>query len=383
MRKLLWIGDACVSTGFARSTHRILDVLRHTWDVSVLGINYNGDPHDYPYPVYPASPGGDLFGLGRVSQMVSAFTPDIIIIQNDPWNIPEYLKRVGNIPTVAIVAVDGKNCRGRGLNGLAAAIFWTRFGEHEAQLGGYSGPSHVIPLGVDLELYCPGDRQTARKELGIPKKCLDAFIIGNVNRNQQRKRLDLCIEYFAKWLRKRGADDAYFFFHTAPTGDNGYDVKQLAHYYGVANHLLLAEPDIGRGVEEDDLARTYRSFDVMLTMTQGEGFGLPTFEGMACGIPQIAPDWSALGELCAGAALLVPCTTIACTPNKINVVGGIADREATIEALDNLYLDADLRRSLIAAGLARVSEDRFRWGNIGVAVGAALDEALGPGRGHG
>lgn len=379
MRKLLWIGDAAVSSGFARATHYTLETLRKHWDVSVLGLNYKGDPHSFPYPIYPCFPGGDLFGLGRMSELVgSKIRPDVIVVQNDPWNFPAYLARTGNVPMIGTIAVDGKNCAGRGLNGLALALFWTKFGEQEAKIGGYSGKSGVIPLGVDLKIYKPMDKIEARKAIGLPEQLHNAFIIGNVNRNQPRKRLDLCMMYFAEWIRTKNVQDAYFFFHTAPTGENGYDVSQLAQYFGIANRLILAEPEIGNGVTEDNLCKTYNSFDVMMTTTQGEGFGLPMFEGMACGIPQIVPDWSALGELGEDAVLKVPCSAMACTPNKINVIGGIMDRELAIDAMDKMYRDEQYRNSCREKGFALVNNPRYDWGVIGEEFNTAVETALYP-----
>jgi glycosyltransferase involved in cell wall biosynthesis len=152
----------------------------------------------------------------------------------------------------------------------------------------------------------------------------------------------------------------------------------LAKYYGIANRLVLAEPEIGQGVSELALVKTYNTFDIMLTTTQGEGFGLPTFEGMACGIPQIVPKWAALEELCEDAAIKVPCTSIACTPNKINVIGGIADRNETIEAMDSLYNSIELRKEYSKKGLELVSNPRYRWENIGQKFAEAMEEALYP-----
>jgi hypothetical protein len=61
----------------------------------------------------------------------------------------------------------------------------------------------VVPLGVDTDIYKPGDKSAARKKLGIaPVKDTD-FIVCNVNRNQNRKRIDLTILYFAEWIRTR------------------------------------------------------------------------------------------------------------------------------------------------------------------------------------
>lgn len=376
MRRLLWIGDAGVDTGFARCTHKTLDVLKNSWDVTVLGVNYRGDPHDYPYPIYPCFPGGDMFGLGRVAEILQKVGPDVVVVQNDPWNLPAYMRRLANVPVIAALAVDGKNCAGRGLNGLALAIFWTKFAMQEARLGGYTGPAAVVPLGVDLDIYRPLDRAEARKIVGLPSRVHDAFIVGNVNRNQPRKRLDLTIAYFAEWVKRYRRADAYLFLQVAPTGDSGYDCQQLASYFGVANRIILAQPAVFHGVSEEALAAVYSCFDVQFTTTQGEGWGLTTMEGMAAGIPQIVPDWSALGEWTEDAAIKVPCSSIACTPNNINVIGGIMDREGAIGALERAYVDVDLRAACRERGLALVARDCYRWPAIGAAFAAAVSKAL-------
>src|SRR5580765_6972456 len=105
MRRLLWIGDAACASGFARCTHYTLDALRQSWDIVVLGLNYMGDPHDYPYKIYPCFSGGDLFGIGRIPELVQKYRPEVVVIQNDPWNIPQYMKPLVNVPTVAALAV--------------------------------------------------------------------------------------------------------------------------------------------------------------------------------------------------------------------------------------------------------------------------------------
>jgi hypothetical protein len=92
-KRLLWVGDAGVPSGFARATHAILDTLRHHYDVTVLGMNYLGDPEVrrlYPYDIYPAAPGGDGLGVGRLVWVCDRVHPDVIVIQNDGWFIPYY-----------------------------------------------------------------------------------------------------------------------------------------------------------------------------------------------------------------------------------------------------------------------------------------------------
>lgn len=375
---LVWIGDAAVASGFAKCTHYILDYLKNFWDVTVLGLNYLGDPHNYSYPIYPCFSGGDSFGVNRVANLVSRIKPSLIIIQNDPWNIPAYLKVAGNVPVIASMPVDGKNCRGRDLNGLALAIFWTKFGRDEANKGGYTGSSEIIPLGIDRSIFYPKGKIHSRKAVGLPERLNESFIVGNVNRNQPRKRLDLTIEYFTEWIRSCNINDAYLFFHVAPTGDSGYDINQLGHYYGIANRLILAEPDIGRGVKEESLADIYNCFDIQITTTQGEGWGLTTMEGIACGIPQVVPDWSALGEWAKGVAIIVPCYEHICTPNNINVIGGIPDRELFIESLNLLYKSDVKYEEVRQRGLNFIQKDEYSWDKIADRFNRAISNVLYP-----
>lgn len=379
MKKLLWVGDAVCDSGFAKCTHKILDAVQKRFDVTVLGLNYRGEPHPYPYPVWPASYKGDLFGVNAILEMCDRVRPDVIVLQNDPWNVPAYMRRLAElqdpIPVVGIMAVDAPNCLGRAMNRLHHAIFWTKFAQNEAILGGFTRPSSVVPLGVDLETYFPMDKHEARRQCGLPDDVVNGYIVGNINRNQPRKRMDLTIRYFAQWVKQFGVDNAFLWLHVCPTGDSGYEVEQLAKYYGVGERLILVEPEVWKGVAEKHIALTLNSFDVQMSTTQGEGWGLTTMEGMACGVPQILPDWSALGEWAAPAALMVPCTSTACTL-KVNALGGIADEEKFIKGLDALYSNPALRGSLSAAGLKLVGQDKYRWSNIAEGYAEEIEKCL-------
>ena len=85
MAKILWYGDAVSNTGFARVTHSILEHLSKDNEVVVFGINHTGDPHDYPFKIYPAAAANpaDRFGLGRIHQIVDKEQPDYFFCLND------------------------------------------------------------------------------------------------------------------------------------------------------------------------------------------------------------------------------------------------------------------------------------------------------------
>lgn len=382
-RRLLWIGDAGCSSGYERGTRYSCEGLRPSFDLSVLAIGYTGDPHTYPYDLYPAYGGGDVFGFGRVSYLVQKLGVQAIVVQQDPWNFQQYMQLAGNVPVIGVVAVDGKNCQGSQLNGLKHAIFWTKFGEAEAKLGGYTGPSSVIPLGVDLDIYKPLNQQEMRDRINFTQICAnhglppDTFVVGVVGRNQTRKRLDLTLQYFSEWVHSRNIPNAMLWLHVAPTGDAAFDLNAIAKYYGIADRIFTPQINPIHGLPEKSMTRIYNIFDCVFTTTLGEGWGLPIIEAMACGIPTITPKWSGLGEWAESASISVPCDSTAITPG-INTVGGIMNRQDAISALDRVYRSRDVREDLRERGLALTAQPRYRWSNIGNAVRLTVEQALFP-----
>jgi D-inositol-3-phosphate glycosyltransferase len=399
MKKVLWVGDAGVPSGFAVATHGILDTLRKHFEVTVLGINYRGDPHPYnsgphPYDIWAAAAGGDQFGVGRILWMCDKVKPDVIVLQNDGWNIQEYVKQVrraaeyAEVPIVAAVAVDGKNFQGSWLTAVHTTVFWTTFAFEESRIGGYSGPADIIPLGVDQTIYYPMDKHDARVQANLPKELDDAFLIGNINRNQPRKRWDLSIRYFANWIYgglpvekrvakfNRKVNDAYLMLHAAPTGDLTMNVSTIAAYYGVTDRILSANPQPWYGYTTEQMRLVYNTLNVCMSTSQGEGMGLPAMEAMACGIPCLLPNWAAYADWAKDAAVLVPCTSTAVGPPWIGVLGGVADEEMFVEQLNALYTNQEYRERIATAGFDRVSQDRFRWENIGLRWKYVLDVAI-------
>lgn len=380
-RRLLWIGDSPTTawTGFGRAAFNILKELQARFDVHVIGTTYDGCPYDrtaMPYDVYPISKG--------VPEVLRIVQPDVVLAQHDPWHVQNWLRDAGKIPVVAIMPIDGTNCRCDYLNELAMAVWWTKWSEQEARIGGYTGPSCVVPLGVDLSIFKPLDRQQARTTIGLPAEVHDKFIVGCVARNQPRKRLDLLVRHFAEWVKSRGIDDAYLYVQTAPTGESAYDVASLMRYERLESRMLLVTPALYRTLPETTQAGVYNSLDVYFTTTQGEGWGLPVMEAMACGVPCIVPEWSALADWAKDAAVFSPCGDISGTINsfapmsgtKIAVLGGVPNKADNVAALDRLYRDAEFYGDVRARGLALVERPEFRWPAIGQGVLAAVENAL-------
>ena len=382
-RKMLAIADHNVDTGFARVAENLCANLKDMgWEIEIIGINHNGTPHKFDYPIWPAKLYGDIWGIGTFGNLIGKILPQLVFTVQDPWIAARYATEInrGFVPLVAYMPIDAKNQSPNvcdRLNALNLAIFYTRFGEVQCRLAGYKGAAAVIPHGVDTSIYYPTPKDECIAYLNIfqhdekvevPK---DSFIIGNVNRNQPRKRLDLSIEYFAEWIRRvagcpQKIEDAYLYLHCALNDAVAWDLAELAHYYGISDRIILCDPNTvsaAKGFPEENMRYVYGSFDVQINTGEGEGWGLPQLEGMACGIPQIVPQFAALGEWAAGAAYFVPCREKSCHP-VINTEGAIPDKEAFIDALDLFYHDRKIRKQYADRALKLAQDPMFKWENI-------------------
>ncbi len=371
--RLLWIGDAVVPTGFATVTHAVLDHLRHDWEVVVSGVNYDGSAHNLPYQVMPAWQGGDMWGLNRFQHLCAEFDPAAVVINNDWWNVAQFVRLApAGLPVIGYMPVDGGNldpAAMRDLNQLHAAVWYTRYGHQEAVKAGFSGTRQVIPHGIDTDVFYPTDRQTVQQLLGLNVP-VDAFIIGNINRNQPRKRLDLTIQIFADWIKQHGIRDALLLLHCAEN-DTGWNLRRVAAFHGVEDRLLFTGGADMRGMEDAARMRLiYNSLDVQMTTTLGEGWGLTTMEGMACGIPQIVPNSSALSEW-AVPAVKIPCSRMLMN-SEINTTGALVDDAPFVAALQSLYASKARRARLARQGVAHARQAAYDWRRIAAQFHAIL-----------
>ncbi len=384
--RLLLVGDFGSPTGFATVNTKIAYGLKERgWEVKVLGINYHGDPHPLQkdFHIYVASLGGDPFGMGRIADVAAANKPDAIFIANDSWNIKPYTEELKlrnlKMPVVAMIPVDAPNQKeAHRCNDLAHLICTTEFGLKAMRDSGYTKPGSVIPYGIDLALYQPMDKRQARIARGFPPALLDAFIVGRADRNSARKRYDLSTEYWADWWKGAGKpEDAYLYYHCA-TLDGGWDILQLAEYYGIGERVIVTARGMAPGimVPQKQVHQIYNTWDVHLSTTLGEGWGLVGHESAACRVAQILPDYAAYGEWMKDGAFLVPCTGRSAGISAINTIGGIVDKAGVINALDYFHTCRHMWDHHGKQAFDVATHPRFNWDTVNAQIDAVLKGVL-------
>jgi D-inositol-3-phosphate glycosyltransferase len=135
----------------------------------------------------------------------------------------------------------------------------------------------VVHPGVDLEMFTPGDKRSARAALGLDT---DEPILAFVGRIQPLKAPDVLLRAAGKLpgVRVVVAGGPSGSGLTAPDG-----LIQLADELGIADRVSFLPPQ-----SRDQLVDLYRAADLVAVPSYSESFGLVAIEAQACGTPVVA-----------------------------------------------------------------------------------------------
>jgi glycosyltransferase involved in cell wall biosynthesis len=155
----------------------------------------------------------------------------------------------------------------------------------------------VLPPGVDLARFSPGDRSAARARFDLPR---DAFVVCCTRRLVPRMGIDVLID---AWAQQFG-QDPHARLLIVGEGELQPELENQIHTDALGDSVLL----LGR-ISDEDLVALYRAADVnVVPSIEFEGFGLVVLEAAACGTPSIVTRAGGLPEAVAGLgqALTVP-----------------------------------------------------------------------------
>ena len=175
--KVLMYADAvCCATGFGTVARNILESLYRTgrYEIEQFGINYWGDPHSFPYKIWPAGTNNEKDPYGR--QKFVNFAPqmdfDILFLLQDsfimdflPVLLPHLKQQRGeSFKSILYFPVDSvlKEKWGENISHADNLVAYSEFGKQEALkvMEGQEDMS-VIPHGVNIREYHPLQKQEA------------------------------------------------------------------------------------------------------------------------------------------------------------------------------------------------------------------------------
>lgn len=197
---------------------------------------------------------------------------------------------------------------------------------------------HVVPPGVDLDAFSPGDKIAARRRFRFGDHPTIVF----VGRLQPFKGTDVAVQALAHLRRMVPDARLVVVGGDSPRGNRGerMRLRLTARRLGVSNRLRFLEP-----VPHQELPELYRAADVVVVPSASESFGLVALEAAACGTPVVA---TAVG----GLRLVV-------RDSETGYLVGSRDAASFAAALSRVLADPSARERL-GANAARWAR-RYPW----------------------
>lgn len=366
---LLYIGDSYIptETGFGRVTKNMIKPLLKDFDVHLFGINYYNNEHNEPFPIYPAS-GPNLEHLkstpyGNEEMLLEVFKkvrPEIILANNDSWVVNKYYKilepyvQSGVVKFFGYFPVDGGPYHWSLVNDMYAwtgIATYTEFGKKVlTQAGLPKERIKVVNHGTNKENFYPIDKSKARRHLGIRD---DIFMVFNGNRNQHRKRYDLMVKGFAKFLKGKERNAIGLFAHGGLKPNMGWNVPALLEREMQRNGVDTTQkilyqysdkPYPHNHVPVETLNLIYNAMDVGINTCMGEGWGLVNTEHAITGVPQVVPNHTSLAELFGdGRGFLIPVSYWE-TERPYLIERGVVDPQQVANILNQVYNNYELAK---------------------------------------
>lgn len=208
----------------------------------------------------------------------------------------------------------------------------------------------VIPPGVDLEVFGPGDRQNSRDHFKLLKTDLVAVV---VRRMVARMGIDTLLR---AWPRVLSTSPGAILLLVGD-GLQRKALEKLAGDLEIAGSVKF----LGR-VDDARLVHCYRAADVAVVPSHAlEGFGLVVLEALACGTPVVATDAGGLPE--------------ALAPLDPGLLVAAGDEEQLGKRIANLF---DGTKPGPSSAKCREYAEKFNWADVAIKNIEVYRQAISP-----
>lgn len=353
--RILWVSNApWLASGYGTQTKLIVPRLRQLGHTVFVHCNAGLEFGALHWEGIPCLPRGILpFGQDMIRPHAEFARADIVVTLFDIWAMdPACMEGLRWCPLFPVDHEPLPQAFRERLGRSWDPIVFSSFGKR--MCSDASIDARCIPHAVDTCVFRPMERGAARRETRLPAA---AFIVGMVAANSEPVSRKSFPESFAAFARFRARHPEAFLYVHSTTGEghnhNGVNLVELAKSVGIEDAVRFLEPYAAfMGCPQSYVAALYNSFDVLLSPSRAEGFGLPIIEAQACGCPVIVGDWTSMGELCfAGRKISTqdsdPFWTPLCSWQRIPKIGAIAN------ALEEAYEELCERRSIVSATARR------------------------------
>ena len=318
-RRILWVSNApWATTGYSTQTNQVTTRLKANGDEIAIAANYGLEAASTMWnspaggiPVYPR--GMDTWSNDVIPAHMHDWSQrdkdaehllmtlfDVWVFKGEKWKewpVASWTP-VDHVPAPPDVSAW---CRLPNVYPIAMSKFGKAMFENVGIESWYV-PHAIEKVFKPTEKIVVADGQAIdpKEFMRLPK---DRFVVGMNAANKgvmpNRKAFGENLLAFSMFAQKY--DDAILYIHTYASGSmGGIRLMDLILSVGIpVEKVVFADPYLLRtGLSQEAMAAIYSQMDVLLATSYGEGFGVPTVEAQACGVPVIVSDFAASAELC-------------------------------------------------------------------------------------
>lgn len=316
--RILYVSDSPLLNfvGQSRVGREICFRINSEHEVSYAAFLHEGPTDGFNYPIFPIPKDQSL--CPELITAIEIVKPNVMIFSHDIWQFP-YIKEIKEkwpeIKTIGYFTIDGEPLHlyfQSIIDYCDLILVPTRYGRRVVlDSFGYAN-TMICYFGVDREIFKPiiwdkdefkSQSDEKAREAGKPQHIHDVsgkFNILFTGAASDKRNVAALIEAFDQFSDK--VDDAllillvncYFSQSTAKCGVFNIDVKSLMYE---CRHSDRIYEEINNHINDSQLNLVYNQADVYCLPSANEGFSLTILEAMACGVPVLATNYSAMGEL--------------------------------------------------------------------------------------
>lgn len=306
--KILTLSDhPLLPSGVGTQTRYIIEALLKTGKFEILSLGGAVKHHDYN-PIRTEE-WGDAWtiipvdGYGTPDQIrgiLHSNKPDILYFMTDPrfygwlWEMEDEIRP--HIPMVYYHVWDNKPYPTFNKRWYVSTDKILSISKVTSDIVKNVAPEvdeEYVPHAVDRNIYRPLVEQDVNDIKKQNSKVGDKFVAVWVNRNARRKQSGTLLFWWKEFLDRVGHDNAALIMHTDLRDPHGQPLDVLAGHLGLDKGQVLFSTN---KVPSESLAQMYNMADVVVNISDAEGFGLGTLEALSCGTPIIVNMTGGLQE---------------------------------------------------------------------------------------